>query len=230
MDQVGASSGTRESRPVVVRVLMTGSRVVPLLPRKSLRSALLRWQSSPRYARLAKKLPIAVEVVPATGQDLRLVKDLRVERDPPLRPGLSNHIVGKVFGLPCGYLWMGTNPPHEQPCRGCWIARVRVHPLFRRLGVAEALVTTAVSDARKQGFSEVFALVENENPAAQGLYRKLRFERISTGPGETASELEGRWAMWRLGLTAAPSRGHGRPGSRDGGDADLGLQQNVART
>jgi len=82
-------------------------------------------------------------------------------------PGLSfvalsaNWIVGVVLGSHDG--------------RKGWINRLAVLPGHRRRGIAEQLVTACDAALRAAGIEVVAALVEADNPASAGLFRKLGY-------------------------------------------------------
>jgi len=77
---------------------------------------------------------------------------------------LGGQVIGVVLGTHDG--------------RKGWINRLAVHPEYRRHGVAAALVTAADADLRRSGMSIVTALVEADNPASAGLFRKLGYHTL----------------------------------------------------
>ena len=58
------------------------------------------------------------------------------------------------------------------------IANVAVLPAYRRLGVADKLLTAAVSEAQARGDEWITLEVRESNQAAQALYRKHGFEKV----------------------------------------------------
>ena len=74
------------------------------------------------------------------------------------------------------------------------ILNVAVAPLFRRLGVATALISEEL-----KGTKEVFLEVRESNVAAQELYRKLGFVEVGRradyyeSPPETAIVMKMKW-------------------------------------
>ncbi len=77
----------------------------------------------------------------------------------------------------------------------CHILNVAVHPEFRRQGIARALLTEAIEEARGHNARFVTLEVRRSNIAARRLYRKLNFveqrlRRNYYGFGEDAIVLE----------------------------------------
>ena len=62
------------------------------------------------------------------------------------------------------------------------IGTIATHPLYRRRGVAEALLRRALHDATLHGAQKAFLEVRRSNLAAQGLYRKFGFEIAGVRP------------------------------------------------
>ncbi len=72
-------------------------------------------------------------------------------------------------------LWMIVDEAH--------IATVAVHPQYRRRGVSEALVRTALQEAANEGAVTALLEVRAGNTAAQNLYRKIGFEVVGRRRG-----------------------------------------------
>jgi [ribosomal protein S18]-alanine N-acetyltransferase len=77
----------------------------------------------------------------------------------------------------------------------CHILNVAVHPELRRGGIAMALMTEAIDEAKAKKIRMVTLEVRRSNVAARSLYRKLSFEerRLRTnyyGPGKDAIVME----------------------------------------
>jgi ribosomal-protein-alanine N-acetyltransferase len=53
-----------------------------------------------------------------------------------------------------------------------------IHPEFRRQGIAEDLLVTALEKARAEGAQSALLEVRAENQAAQALYQKYGFEMV----------------------------------------------------
>lgn len=56
------------------------------------------------------------------------------------------------------------------------IATIATHPDFRRQGIGEQILTTALKDALAAGVRRAFLEVRASNEAAQSMYRKFGFE------------------------------------------------------
>jgi ribosomal-protein-alanine N-acetyltransferase len=77
----------------------------------------------------------------------------------------------------------------------CHILNVAVHPGMRRKGVAEKMMSNALSEARERKASVISLEVRRSNLAARSLYRKFdfterRLRRNYYGPGEDAIVME----------------------------------------
>jgi ribosomal-protein-alanine N-acetyltransferase len=55
------------------------------------------------------------------------------------------------------------------------IATIATHPDFRRQGIGEKLLITALQSAREEGASHAFLEVRSANTAAQAMYKKYGF-------------------------------------------------------
>ena len=76
-----------------------------------------------------------------------------------------------------GYIvyWMVAEEMH--------ILNLAVHPTQRRRGIARALVTAALEQARSQGAGVAWLEVRPSNAAALALYQSFGFEEIGVRPG-----------------------------------------------
>lgn len=166
--------------------------------RTGFKRALQGLQATESYSRVVRALRLRVDVSIASERDLRLLRLLRVQ--PLLPQRASGHIVARVCGLPLGYIWAGIDPPHETPYEGVWLCRLRVSPLVRRLGIAEALVQRAAQEARNEGLGEVFSLVFKDNLASEHLCVKLGFDHVALPHQDADSEGGKPWDVWRLDL------------------------------
>jgi ribosomal-protein-alanine N-acetyltransferase len=62
------------------------------------------------------------------------------------------------------------------------IATIAVHPDFRRQGIGEQILLTALRAAREEGARRAFLEVRAGNAAAQVMYRKYGFEVVGVRP------------------------------------------------
>ena len=62
------------------------------------------------------------------------------------------------------------------------IATIATHPEFRRQGIGELILTTALKDANSAGARRAFLEVRESNEAAQAMYRKFGFEITGRRP------------------------------------------------
>jgi len=63
------------------------------------------------------------------------------------------------------------------------LLNLAVHPTHRRRGIARALLTAALEEARSQGADVVWLEVRPSNAAALALYQSFGFEEIGVRPG-----------------------------------------------
>jgi ribosomal-protein-alanine N-acetyltransferase len=75
---------------------------------------------------------------------------------------------GRVVGMLV--LWMIIDEAH--------IATLAIHPDFRRQGIAEQLLVTALEKANEEGAQSALLEVRAGNEAAQALYQKYGFEVV----------------------------------------------------
>ena len=97
------------------------------------------------------------------GRDTRdaFEQQLAVFPDLYLKAVAQMRIIGVILGT------------HDQ--RKGWINRLAVLPVFRRQGVAVALVTACDRAIRAQGIGIVSALVETESKASAALFERLGY-------------------------------------------------------
>ena len=130
---------------------------------------------------------------------------------------------------PKGYVWEANGvvqgnasmlPVTGYPSR--WVmANVVVLPEQRRKGIARALVTQSIDDARKHGAREIILQVDQDNEGAMALYQSLDFSaspprttwtgRIASlnltpgNPPNVRRRAQGEWRdQWRLAQTLHP--------------------------
>ena len=86
-------------------------------------------------------------------------------------------VVAKVAGRIAGYA-VACAAKHNAE-----IASLAVHPDYRRLGVANALMRHTQGELRAAGVRRVELMVRTGNTAAAQLYRTLGFRRVRVAPG-----------------------------------------------
>jgi ribosomal protein S18 acetylase RimI-like enzyme len=80
-----------------------------------------------------------------------------------------------------GFAGLQVPPKIKQRHKG-FIFSVYVDAAFRRLGVAEGLMTAAITAARAAGLRYVWLTVTADNDGARRLYERLGFRRFGTEP------------------------------------------------
>lgn len=68
---------------------------------------------------------------------------------------------------------------HAAPC--CYIADVVVKEKFRGQGIGTELIKTVLEKAKSAGCAEVSLTVEQDNPRAQALYKRLGIDEVVVG-------------------------------------------------
>jgi [ribosomal protein S18]-alanine N-acetyltransferase len=89
---------------------------------------------------------------------------------------VARNWVAEVNGRVAGMLvlWFIVDEAH--------IATIAVHPDFRRRGIGEQILISAIRAVRKEGAQRVFLEVRAGNVAAQAMYRKYGFEITGIRP------------------------------------------------
>jgi GNAT superfamily N-acetyltransferase len=77
-----------------------------------------------------------------------------------------------------GQVSLVRHPQESYPYVGHWFYALRVFPLWRRMGVGEALVQIVIDRAKAEKAPELFCLVFDDNSPALNLYGKLGFQRV----------------------------------------------------
>ncbi|MGB7873168.1 MAG: ribosomal protein S18-alanine N-acetyltransferase [Anaerolineales bacterium] len=96
-------------------------------------------------------------------------RSLRFEvSDNPVARCWVAELEGRVVGMLV--LWMIIDEAH--------IATLAIHPDFRRQGIAEQLLITALRKAHAEGAQTALLEVRAENQAAQALYAKYGFDVV----------------------------------------------------
>lgn len=98
----------------------------------------------------------------------------------PFRSSLPDpavtRIVAERHGQILGFVEIIRHPPEDAPYVGYWLSSLYVlDPLFRGLGIGEALASHIIEIARIEGAKELWLLVVGTNRPAVALYRKLGF-------------------------------------------------------
>jgi [ribosomal protein S18]-alanine N-acetyltransferase len=75
------------------------------------------------------------------------------------------------------------------------IHNIAVHPDYRRRGIARALLSEVIGDARQQSLSRVMLEVRRSNMSAQMLYRRVGFATTGIRKGYYSDDGEDALAM-----------------------------------
>ncbi|NLS44578.1 MAG: ribosomal protein S18-alanine N-acetyltransferase [Firmicutes bacterium] len=97
----------------------------------------------------------------------------------------------KADGAVVGYVgvWLILGEAH--------ITNIAVHPDFRKKGIGEKLLVTAIDYVESQGVNSITLEVRASNTVAQRLYRKTGFVSVGIRPGYYRDDGEDAVIMWR---------------------------------
>jgi len=96
---------------------------------------------------------------------------------------LVTRLVAVRRGRIIGFVELVRHPPEHAPYVGHWLFSLHVlDPLYRGLGIGEALAHHVIGLARREEARELWLVVGATNWPAIGLYRKLGFELVAV-PG-----------------------------------------------
>lgn len=95
---------------------------------------------------------------------------------------------GNIIGY--GGLWLVIDEAH--------ITNVAIHPEYRRLGIARALIKTMMNKASSKNISGMTLEVRESNIAARNLYQSLGFEKGGLRKGYYPDNGENAIIMWNF--------------------------------
>jgi ribosomal protein S18 acetylase RimI-like enzyme len=153
-------------------------------------------QSRTIYRATGRRFASGITVTTASPADLECVQSR-------LTPGLSvvppspDHLISRFVavrhGRVTGFVELVRHPPEDAPFTGHWLFSLTVlDPLFRGLGIGEALARRVIEIASDEGARELWLVVGETNRPAVALYRKLGFERTAIEELEEQLEVEAR--------------------------------------
>lgn len=138
-----------------------------------------------RFKPLKTDAPVSVR--PAVLEDLDFIMDIEYRSFPSpwSRETLREELDGKehsrvqvaeLAGNPVGFMvyWIVLDEMH--------LLNLAVHPDWRRMGIAAAMLHRLMSVAREENTAKIFLEVRTSNRSAQILYRKLGFIPIGIRP------------------------------------------------
>jgi ribosomal protein S18 acetylase RimI-like enzyme len=139
-------------------------------------------QSRTLWRWIGRRLFHGIRITEASASDLvyvhkRLNPGSPYAQSPP-NQAVTN-LVATWHGRTLGFAQLECHPPSHAPYVGYWIISLStLHPLYRGLGIGEALCWAMLTIARDEGADKVFLGVKLKNHPAINLYRKLGFEQI----------------------------------------------------
>lgn len=150
--------------------------------RKIAGSLLSYLQSRTLWRWVGRRLFHDIRITEASAFDLvyihkRLNPGSPYAQSPPDRAVTT--LVATWHGRTLGFAQLECYPPSHAPYVGYWIISLSaLHPLYRGLGIGEALCRAMLTIARDKGADKIFLGVKLKNHPAINLYRKLGFEQI----------------------------------------------------
>jgi ribosomal protein S18 acetylase RimI-like enzyme len=153
-------------------------------------------QSQTLWRLTGRRLFHGIRIKEASASDLVYIHK-RLNLGSPCAQSLPNrevtNLIATWHGRTLGFAQLEYNPPSHAPYVGYWIISLStLHPLYRGLGIGEALCRAMLTIAREGGADEVFLGVKMKNHPAINLYRKLGFEQICVPGLDTQPEEAGQ--------------------------------------
>lgn len=149
--------------------------------RKMLRSWLRQIQAIRLFRRLASFFSPHFTIREASPADMTLVGAHfnPGSGSPPQMPdpGVTNFIACRKNRI-VGFVQLVHRMKNVPPYSGYWLFSLHVWPLYRGIGIGEALSRKIMEQARMENARELSLLVYEDNPAALKLYAKLGFARV----------------------------------------------------
>lgn len=149
--------------------------------RKTAGKSLRFVQSRGAYRAAGRRITGKTNISVASPSDLeyvqaRLNPGARFEPSPP--DPLVTRFAAARHGRVVGFVELVRHPPEHAPYVGCWLFSLTVlDPVYRGLGIGEALALRVIDTARCEGAKELWLVVGEGNLPAIRLYQKLGFER-----------------------------------------------------
>jgi len=94
-----------------------------------------------------------------------------------LGPGVTNFVACRKKKI-TGFVQLVRHGKTDSPYSGFWLFSLHVWPLYRGMGIGEALSRRIMERARAENARELSLLVYEDNQAALRMYTKLEFARI----------------------------------------------------
>lgn len=144
------------------------------LSRQLLGYALRTAQRTQAYRTLANRLNQGFTIFIAGPNDLAEVygKDA-----PPEIDSATTVFAARSRRAIIGLVYLVRHAQEHYPYVGHWFFGLKVWPLWRRMGLGEALVRQVIEQAKEEKAPALFCLVFEDNRAALNLYAKLGFQR-----------------------------------------------------
>lgn len=140
-------------------------------------------QSRPFWRSTGRRLVRGITIAHATPADAAYVQSrLNPAFSPsnhPPNPAVTN-LIALWHGKIVGFVQLVRHPPSHAPYVGYWLFSLYVlNPLYRGMGIGEALTCALLEIARKENAPEVFLVVNKTNHPAISLYRKMGFQHTA---------------------------------------------------
>lgn len=139
------------------------------------RRVAIRIQGAPGYRRLAKRLKPDFTISEADADERAVIFK---GYEPAVADCITVYVARRQQAI-VGSVHLVRHPPQEEfPLAGQWFYSLEVWPLWRRMGLGEALLRKVLDQAKAENAPALFCLVFADAPAALKLYHKLGFKRV----------------------------------------------------
>lgn len=163
-----------------VNALLHVRRNIVLLLHKA-GNVLQRLQSLALYRRIAKMVPLRVDISHADEDDMEAVHNMFTP-DLPYRKQEANpnvvNWVAKRNGKIIAFVQNVYHPEENQPWSGHWLFSLYVRVRYRGTGIGRMLTEKVIEKAREQSAGELLLVVFEDNKKAFTLYQTFGFEHI----------------------------------------------------
>lgn len=157
---------------------------------------LVRIQSMKIYRRVAHILYSGYSIDVARKKDMDVVGkwfELSEEQKKERQSEEFTCLIARSGERQMGYVELVHRAADHPLYPGYWLCSLWIEPIFRGMGIGEALTQEVINRAQKDDAEGVYLVVWKENKRAISLYRKMGFITIDM-PGLDA-ELERQWSL-----------------------------------
>jgi ribosomal protein S18 acetylase RimI-like enzyme len=148
-------------------------------PRRAAGSAARAAQGLPAYRQAGRRLAPRFSIADADERDLAALlrrSGTTAAQNGSAGPGPRvRRFAARVRGRTAGFVEFVDHRQLDGPWSGCWLSSLEVWPLYRGMGLGEALSRAVIDEARRRGATELLLVVHEDQRRAVRLYLKLGF-------------------------------------------------------